>query len=178
MFPSRQPCLVISVNESLLFLLIVAKAGVCVKPLTSHDKDNKEEQKEQSKKVIDSPPPKENQTDQITESADNSTQQLTPDLQPSPPPDAPSGEPQLTIKDDPQYKEWFRKLKYGANREQLIIAMRGKGLDPDLLDNPDLPIGGEHKGLSAPPPIVDEQNLVEDFSSSSMSDNSAEFSDD
>ena len=48
--------------------------------------------------------------------SNTSTQQLTPDLQPSPPPDAPSGEPQLTIKDDPQYKEWFRKLKYGAKQ--------------------------------------------------------------
>ena len=150
---------------------------MCVNPRTSRAKENKDEQKEQSKKVVNSSPPTEIQTDQVIESADNSTQQITPDLQPSPPPDAPSGEPQLTIKDDPQYKEWFRKLKYGANRKQLIIAMRGKGLDPDLLDNPDLPIGGEHKGVSAPPPIVDEQNLVEDFSSSSMSDNSPDFSD-
>ena len=102
--------------------------------------------------------------------------QTTPDLIPSPQPD--NIAPQFTIKDDPQYKEWFRKLKYGANRVQLCIAMKAQGLDPDLLDNPDMPVSSVGQGTISPPlPLVSEQNLVEDFSSSSLSDNSPDFSD-
>ncbi|KAI6660213.1 hypothetical protein LOD99_10491 [Oopsacas minuta] len=153
----------------------LANAGLSVKPRTSRVKENKEEQREQPKQTemkISSP---DHQSVQIIET-NSPLNQTTPDLPPSPLPDIP-GVPQLTIKDDPQYKEWFRKLKYGASKDQLSVAMRGHGLNPDLLDNPDMPIGGKQGTISPPHPLVDEQNLVEDLSSSSLSDDSPDFSD-
>ena len=155
----------------------LANAGACVNPRTSRMKENKETQKEVIVNNTVATPVVEQVTEQATEANTVSTpMQTTPDLIPSPQPEI--NTPNLTIKDDPQYKEWFRKLKYGANREQLCIAMKAQGLDPDLLETPDMPVLGGGQGEVTPPhPLLNEDNLVEEFSSSSLSDNSPDFSD-
>ncbi|XP_065917729.1 WASH complex subunit 3-like [Dysidea avara] len=60
-----------------------------------------------------------------------------------PPPPVETEEPPepeyLKVKDDPRYKEYFRKQRLGVNPLQLELEMRNKGLDPSYLENPDAP---------------------------------------
>jgi WASH complex subunit CCDC53 len=84
---------------------------------------------------------------------------------PLPPPEESSV---LKVKDDPRYKEFFRKMRIGANPLQLAMEMRNKGLNPDLLETPDAPAPQGGGGAVAPP----LPHLLRSFSSSTESSNS------
>ncbi|KAL4109004.1 hypothetical protein PRIC1_000711 [Phytophthora ramorum] len=50
---------------------------------------------------------------------------------------APQPDPQVKVKDDPQYAKFFKLLSVGAPAESVRAKMRMAGLQPELLDTPD-----------------------------------------
>eukprot|EP01119_Soliformovum_irregulare_P015051 TRINITY_DN4189_c0_g1_i1.p1 TRINITY_DN4189_c0_g1~~TRINITY_DN4189_c0_g1_i1.p1 ORF type:complete len:295 (-),score=91.10 TRINITY_DN4189_c0_g1_i1:177-1061(-) len=58
----------------------------------------------------------------------------------------------LKIKDHPDYAPFFRRLRMGVHEQQLKLQMRGAGLNPDLLDDPEAPAPSDGDSSAAVTP--------------------------
>lgn len=67
-----------------------------------------------------------------------------------------------TIKDDERYVKYFKLLKMGMPPEQVKLKMSADGVDPELLDTPDAPVGGSGGGQAAPAAEAQPMTVKED----------------
>jgi len=95
----------------------------------------------------------------------------------APPPTEPVPSSVITVKDDPRYAPWFKKLKYGAPEMQIKMQMASQGLDPNLLDTPDAPMPGGSAAPAASPSISRAPSFYQDNNNDSSEEESDEDSD-
>ncbi|KAG1708363.1 hypothetical protein DVH05_025041 [Phytophthora capsici] len=65
---------------------------------------------------------------------------------------APS-EPEVKVKDDPQYAKFFKLLSMGAPAASVKAKMQMAGLQPELLDTPEAPLKPASASTPAPPEV-------------------------
>ncbi|XP_046388484.1 WASH complex subunit 3 [Ischnura elegans] len=92
------------------------------------------------------------------------SESVDPAPPPVPPQEAVSVNTGPTVRQDPRYAKFFKMVHFGVPPQAVKLKMEQEGLDPNYLDNPDMPAP---ENFSAP---QENSNTDEDSSDNSSSD--------